>query len=144
MKEVFLMKVTRKVKLALGLAGLVAAIGNGSPAHADVEVNMGGSSAATPFASLLPVTLCDTGTATQFINGDMTQATAGKLINWTCTRTGLGNIIIRYSATSSSDGYTKLLQPEGNSLSNLPFLNHTTATGCTGSTNNKTQSIGGT
>lgn len=132
-------------KMAIGLAGLFAAISMGTPAQAQVVVNMGGSSAATPFASIVPVTLCDAGTATQYINGTMGSITSGKLITWACTRSGLGNIIIRYSATGSSDGIKKLQQPESNSLSNMNFLDHTVFPGtCTGSPNNQSIVIGGT
>lgn len=138
------MKAKTTVRLAVGLAGLIAAISMGTTAHAQVVVNMGGSSAATPFASIVPVTLCDAGTATQYINGDMAVATSGKLISWTCKRSG-ADIIIRYSATGSSDGILRLQQPESNALSNLNFLDHNVFPGtCSGSLNNKTLVIGGT
>jgi hypothetical protein len=39
---------------------------------------------------------------------------------------------MRYSATGSSDGVNKLLQPTGNPASNMLFLDHTLTTGCTG------------
>lgn len=52
-------------------------------------------------------------------------------ITWTCNRGGLP-IIIRYSATGSSDGVNKLLQPASNPASNMLFLDHTLTTGCTG------------
>jgi len=131
-------------QMAIGLAGLVAAMSVGTPAQG-VDLNMGGSSAATPFASIVPVTLCDAGTATQYINGTMGTITSGKLITWSCTRTGLGPIVIRYSATGSSDGIKKLQQPESNPLSNMNFLDHTVFPGtCSGSPNNKSLIIGGT
>jgi len=130
-------------KMAVGLAGLFAAISMGTSAEAATVVNMGGSSAATPFASLVPVTLCDANSGVQFINGDISSPaiTAGKLITWSCTRAATP-IVIRYSASSSSDGIKKLQQAETNALSFMPFLDETLTTGCTGPTA-KSQVIGG-
>jgi hypothetical protein len=122
-------------KMAVGLVGLIAAISMGSPVQAAVAVNMGGSSAATPFASIVPVTLCDAGTATRYVNGDTGSPliAAGKLITWVCHRTALSDdIVIRYSASGSSDGIKKLQQPENNALSFMPFLDPSTTTNCTG------------
>jgi len=126
-------------KMAISLTGLIAGISMGSPVQAaTVTVNMGGSSAATPFAANVPAVLCDAG-ANEYINGDIgsPSITAGKLITWTCTRGG-NSIIIRYSASGSSDGIKKLQQAENQSASFMPFLDPTTTTGCTGPT---TQSI---
>ncbi len=126
-------------KMAISLTGLIAGISMGSPVQAaTVTVNMGGSSAATPFAQNVPAVLCDAG-ANEYINGDIgsPSITSGKLITWTCTRGG-NSIIIRYSASGSSDGIKKLQQAENQAASFMPFLDPTTTTGCTGPT---TQSI---
>jgi ABC-type phosphate transport system substrate-binding protein len=120
-------------KMAVGLAGLFAAISMGTSAEAQTVVNMGGSSAATPFASLVPLTMCDSGTAVQHINGDIASPvlTSGKLITWSCLRAG-NPIVMRYSASGSSDGIKKLQQAETNALSFMPFLDESSVTGCTG------------
>jgi hypothetical protein len=44
------------------------------------------------------------------------------------------DIIVRYSATGSSDGIKKLQQPETDPLSNMNFLDHVAAVGCVGPT----------
>ena len=54
-------------------------------------------------------------------------------IVWVCKRGGL-DVIMRYSATGSSDGVNKLLQLASNPASNMLHLDHTLTTGCTGPT----------
>ena len=57
----------------------------------------------------------------------------GNKIVWVCKRGGLP-VIMRYSATGSSDGVNKLLQPASDPASNMLPLDHTLTTGCTGPT----------
>jgi hypothetical protein len=80
----------------------------------------------------VPLNLCDAGTSTANYPNRYASADGNK-ISWVCNRAGLP-IIIRYSATGSSDGVTKLLQPASNPASNMLFLDHTLTTGCTGPT----------
>lgn len=110
---------------ALALAGFV-----GTAQAQTTELNGGGSSAARNFMTDIPLNLCDAGTSTA--NYPNRYATAdGNKITWVCNRGGLP-IIIRYSATGSSDGVNKLLQPASNPASNMLYLDHTLTTGCTG------------
>ena len=124
--------------MAAAALGIGSILGLALSAEAQVVVNMGGASAGTPFATEVPLNLCDGPPAAlpnHYVNGPMGSPTitTGKLHVWTCTRGG-SSIIIRYSATGSSDGVKKLQQPEANALSNMNFLNHTALTGCTGPT----------
>ena len=138
------------LKTALGLAGLLAAISMGTSAQATtITVNMGGSSAATPFAQNVPLAVCDAFTSqsvnapSQYINGDISSPaiTAGKLISWSCTQ-GSNSLVIRYSATGSSDGYLKLQNSEASASSYMSFLDQTSTTGFTGPTD-MTATLGG-
>src|SRR5574341_1597174 len=108
------------------LAGALALVGLAGTANAQTPLNMGGSSAGRNFATDVPLNLCDAAPLpSRFASAD------GNKITWTCKRSGL-DVIMRYSATGSSDGVTKLLQPASNPASNMLFLDHTLTTGCTG------------
>ncbi len=108
------------------LAGTLALAGWVGTAEAQVQLNGGGSSAARNFMSDVPLNLCDAAPLPNRFS-----SANGNLITWTCNRGGSPSII-RYSATGSSDGVNKLLQPPGNPASNMLFLDHTLTTGCTG------------
>ena len=124
------------VAAALGVGSI---LGFALSAEAAIEVNMGGASAGTPFATEVPLSLCDPASGsyrpTHYVNGGFGSPviTSGKVHTWVCKRAG-ADIIIRYSATGSSDGVKKLQQPEANALSNMNFLDHVGAVGCTGPT----------
>ena len=109
------------------LAGALALAGWAGVAEAQTVVNMGGSSAGKNFATDVPLNLCDANPLpNQYINADTNK------ITWSCNRGGQP-IIIRYSATGSSDGVNKLLQPAANAASNMT-LQQEVVTGCTGPT----------
>jgi hypothetical protein len=106
-----------------------------------IEVNMGGASAGTPFASEVPLSLCNAAPLpVHYVNGPSPSSgtvtiASGKLHTWVCQRTVGGvteDIIVRYSATGSSDGVKRLKQPESDPLSNMNFLDHVAAAGCVG------------
>lgn len=126
-------------KIAAAVLGIGSILGLALAAEAQSVVNMGGASAGTPFATEVPLNLCDATTGVNapkhYVNAPLGSPTitTGKLHVWTCDRGG-SPIIIRYSATGSSDGVKKLQQPEGNALSNMSFLDTTLLTGCTGPT----------
>lgn len=127
---------TSSKKMSIALLGLGSVLGLALSAEAQTVVNMGGASAGTPFATDVPLSLCDAAPLpTHYVNGPLGSPliTTGKLHTWTCNRAG-SPIIIRYSASGSSDGVKKLQQPEANALSNMPYLDHTVLTGCTGPT----------
>jgi ABC-type phosphate transport system substrate-binding protein len=108
------------------LAGALALAGWTATADAQTVLNMGGSSAARNFMTDIPLNLCDAAPLpNRFASAN------GNFITWTCNRGG-SPAIIRYSATGSSDGVNKLLQPLANPASNMLFLDHTLTTGCTG------------
>lgn len=108
------------------LAGALALAGLAGTAEAQTVLNAGGSSAGRNFATDVPLNLCDAAPIpNRFASADNNK------ITWTCNRGGLP-VIMRYSATGSSDGVNKLLQPTGNAASNMLFLDHTLTTGCTG------------
>ncbi|MBX3302699.1 MAG: substrate-binding domain-containing protein [Nitrospira sp.] len=108
------------------LAGMLALAGWAGTAEAQTPLNAGGASAARNFMSDIPLNLCDANPRpSRFASAD------GNRITWTCNRGG-SPVVIRYSATGSSDGVNKLLQPPANAASNMLFLNHTLTTGCTG------------
>ena len=122
-------------KMAAAALGIGSILGMALSAEAQV-INMGGASAGTPFATEVPLNMCDgipAALPTHYVNGPMGSPTitTGKLHTWTCTRGG-ASITIRYSATGSSDGVKKLQQPEANALSNMNYLDHASLTGCTG------------
>lgn len=122
--------------IAAAALGIGSILGLALSAEAQTVVNMGGASAGTPFATEVPLDLCDPAPLpTHYVNGPLgtPTITTGKLHTWTCNRSG-SPIIIRYSASGSSDGVKRLQQPEANALSNMPYLDHTTLTGCTGPT----------
>lgn len=112
---------------ALALAGLA-----GTAAAQTTELNVGGSSAARNFMTDIPLNLCDAGSTPANFPNRFASADGNK-ITWVCNRAGLP-VIMRYSATGSSDGVTKLLQPASNPASNMLFLDHTLTAGCTGPT----------
>ena len=143
------MKLNTKITTA-AVAGLLAVVGLSGSAHAAatevctgpqptacVQLNMGGSSAGTGFATQVPLNLLDQDnpgtpadeTPIHYVNGVIGSITSGKLHVWTGTRAGVPTIV-RYVATGSSDGVKRLQQPVANSLSNMNFLNHTGTTGC--------------
>jgi len=108
------------------LAGALALAGLAGTAEAQTALNAGGSSAGRNFATDVPLNLCDPSPLpSRFASADNNK------ITWTCNRGGLP-VIMRYSATGSSDGVNKLLQPTGNAASNMLFLDHTLTAGCTG------------
>ncbi|MGC4097952.1 MAG: substrate-binding domain-containing protein [Nitrospira sp.] len=108
------------------LAGALAIAGWVGTAEAQTPLNIGGSSAGRNFATDVPLNLCDAAPLpNRFSSAD------GNKITWTCNRGG-SPVIMRYSATSSSDGVNKLLQPASNPASNMLFLDHTLTAGCTG------------
>ena len=108
------------------LVGALALAGLAGTAEAQTALNAGGSSAGRNFATDVPLNLCDASPLpNRFSSSDNNKVT------WTCVRGGLP-VIMRYSATGSSDGVTKLLQPASNPASNMLFLDHTLTTGCTG------------
>lgn len=108
------------------IAGALALAGLAGTAEAQTVLNAGGSSAGRNFATDVPLNLCDPAPLpSRFSSADNNK------ITWTCNRGGLP-VIMRYSATGSSDGVNKLLQPTGNAASNMLFLDHTLTTGCTG------------
>ncbi len=111
-------------KFVSTLAGLAVFVGLVGLANAQVtEMNMGGSSAGKQFATDVPLNLCDTSPLpTHFASADLNRHT------WVCNRSGLP-VIMRYSATGSSDGVNKVLAPTGTAGSLLAFLNHP-AGGC--------------
>lgn len=108
------------------LVGTLALAGLAGTAQAATELNIGGSSAARNFMTDIPLNLCDASPLpARYATAD------GNKITWICNRGNLP-IIIRYSATGSSDGVNKLLQPASNPASNMLFLDQTITTGCTG------------
>lgn len=111
------------------LAGALALAGWAGVAQAQTtEMNGGGSSAARNFMTDIPLNLCDPAPLpSRYASAD------GNKITWVCNR-GTQPVIIRYSATGSSDGVNKLLQPASNPASNMLFLDHGLTTGCTGPT----------
>jgi len=114
------------------LAGTLALAGLAGTAQAQTVLNIGGSSAGRNFATDVPLNLCDAGSSTANYPNRYSSADGNK-ITWVCKRAGL-DVIIRYSATSSSDGVNKLLQPANNGASNMLFLDHILTTDCTGPT----------
>ena len=122
------------------LAGALALAGLAGTAHAQTVLNIGGSSAARNFMTDVPLNLCDAGTSTANYPNRYASADGNK-ITWVCNRAGLP-VIMRYSATGSSDGVNKLLQPASNPASNMLFLDHTLTTGCTGPTDTTRPSDG--
>lgn len=142
------MKMNQWALLLAGIFAVHAATANAQT----VELNMGGSSAGTGFASSAPPKLflpydATTNPIRHYVNGDIVGPPAvagGRLHVWTgllngAQVTGLGgrNAIIRYAATGSSDGIIRL-QNNGaivqitDPASNLTYLNHALLTGCTG------------
>ena len=107
------------------LAGTLALVGLAGAAQAATELNIGGSSAARNFMADIPLNLCDAAPLPNYF-----VSANNNLHTWSCNRGGLP-VIIRYSATGSSDGVTKLLQPTSNPASNMAFLDHTLTSGCT-------------
>lgn len=118
------------------LAGLFSVGALAASVQAQTVINAGGASAGTPFATDVPLNLCDASPLpVHYVNGPFgaPTITSGKVHTWTCNRAGQP-IIIRYSATGSSDGVKKLQQPESNALSNMNYLDHASLAGCVGPT----------
>ena len=109
------------------LAGALALAGGAGVAQAQTtEMNGGGSSAARNFMTDIPLNLCDAAPLpSRYASADNNK------ITWVCNRGGQP-VIMRYSATGSSDGVNKLLQPANNAASNMLYLDHGLTTGCTG------------
>lgn len=109
------------------LAGALALAGWAGVAQAQTtEMNGGGSSAARNFMTDIPLNLCDAAPLpSRYASADNNK------ITWVCNRGGQP-VIMRYSATGSSDGVNKLLQPANNAASNMLYLDHGLTTGCTG------------
>lgn len=109
----------------------------GSQPTTCVQLNGGGSSAATPFMTQVPLNILDQSPnlPIHYVNGVIASPsiTSGKLHVWTGTRGGTGTII-RYSATGSSDGIKKLQQVTSNALSIMHYLDHIASTCTTGPT----------
>jgi ABC-type phosphate transport system substrate-binding protein len=105
----------------------------GSQPTSCVQLNGGGSSAATPFMTQVPLSILDQAPnlPIHYVNGVISSPsiTSGKLHVWTGTRGGTLTII-RYSATGSSDGIKRLQQVTTNALSNMNYLDHIGAVGC--------------
>jgi ABC-type phosphate transport system substrate-binding protein len=110
------------------LAGALALTGLAGTASAATELNMGGSSAGRNFATDVPLDLCDAAP----LPSRFSSADNNKIV-WVCKRGGL-DVIMRYSATGSSDGVNKLLQLASDPASEMLQLNHALTTGCTGPT----------
>ena len=94
-----------------------------------VPLNGGGSSAATPFSTQVPLNLLDQAPNLPIHYFAGADSTKSKLHVWTGTRGGV-KTIIRYAATGSADGILKLQQVMSNSLSNMTYADHLGA-GCT-------------
>ena len=113
----------------------------GAQPTACVPLNGGGSSAATPFMTQVPLNLLDqpvspsTNFPVHYVNGDILvpSITAGKLHVWTGNRGGVPTII-RYSATGSSDGVLRLQNPTTNASSLMHYLDHLAGTCSSGPT----------
>ncbi|HTN43818.1 MAG TPA: hypothetical protein VMN77_08490 [Nitrospiria bacterium] len=142
------MKFKKTAVLGGLLAGLIGV--NALPASAQVEqctapqptscvaLNTGGSSAATPFMTQVPLNMLDQtpNLPIHYVNGNITSPvtiTAGKLHVWTGTRAGVPTIF-RYSATGSSDGVLKLQNPTSDSRSLMHYLDHLASTCSSGPT----------
>jgi len=153
------MKPMKLNKLAV-VGGLLAGLlwMNASPASAQVEqctgpqptscvaLNAGGSSAATPFMTQVPLNLLDQAPnlPIHYVNGDIASPviTSGKLHVWTGSRAGVPTII-RYSATGSSDGILKLQNPTSDTAhSYMHYLDHLAST-CTSGPNLLTRAADG-
>lgn len=137
-------------KWAIMLTGLLSV--NVLSAEAQVEMNMGGSSAGTGFATQVPLELflpynAITNPIRHYVNGNIAgppAITSGKLHVWTgqldgAKVPGQGGLdgIIRYAATGSSDGVQKLqnaagIVPVSSASANMTHLDHVTFTGCSG------------
>lgn len=115
------------------LASLLATAGLSVSAQA-AELNIGGSSAITDFATEVPLSMCDAPPAAlpnHYVNdGSQTDPvslnliTNGKLHVWTCTRGGVPTTI-RYAATGSSDGINRIKATVGTPDAQMAFLDHT-------------------
>lgn len=117
------------MKYSFLCAGLLVSLAMAGQASAQsTPLNIGGSSAGKNFAGDVPLDLCDPAssgtTPHHYLSANQ------NLHVWTCKRGG-SDIIIRYSATGSSDGVNKLLQVATDPASNMNFLDHTLLTGCT-------------
>lgn len=114
------------------IAGGLALAGLAGTAQAQTVLNIGGSSAGRNFATDVPLNVCDVGiVGAPSTYPNRYSSADGNKITWVCNRSSL-QVTMRYSATGSSDGVNKLLQPASNPASNMLFLDHTLTTGCTG------------
>lgn len=117
------------LKYSFLCTGLIAGLAVTGQAFAQsTPLNIGGSSAGKQFAGDVPLDLCDT--PASGVTPHHYMSANQNLHVWTCKR-NTADIIIRYSATGSSDGVNKLLQPATDPASNMNFLDHTVTTGCT-------------
>lgn len=92
-----------------------------------VQLDMGGSSAGTLYATTVPLLILDSApTPIHYVNGVIGSITSDKLHVWTGNRAGVPTII-RYAATGSSDGIVK---PTNYTTQTMTFLDHVPSTGC--------------
>ncbi len=134
-----------RTKILGACAGLLMASAMAAPAQAQIlEMYSGGASAATPFATDVPLSLCNPGASFAdpnipklFINGALHGnavvtgqsgiITSGKILIWTCKRTVGGttfDVVMAYSATGSGDGVRKVAQDILQNASKMNFFNH--------------------
>ena len=108
----------------LAIAAFAGLVGQ---ADAVVNMNVTGSSAGKQFATDVPLDLCDASPLPhKYVSADTNK------IVWTCHRTAAGDdVVMRYNATASSDGITKLQQDISQAASQQIQLDHTLTTGCT-------------
>jgi ABC-type phosphate transport system substrate-binding protein len=112
------------------LAGILA-----PSANAATEINGTGSSAGTPFASFVPLVLCDQSpTPVHYVNGLWGGFAAGAQHVWVCKRGG-ADVIFRYHGTRSGDGPNKTKATFGSGGDNQIQLDINNLTGCTGPNN---------
>jgi hypothetical protein len=115
------------------VAGLLSFAAMVTTANATTPLNIGGSSAARNFMGQTPLNICDQSpTPSYYITADNNRHT------WVCTVTTKGlsdtSVVIRYVATASADGITKLQVPTGDPASIMQFFDLTGTLGCTGPT----------
>jgi hypothetical protein len=132
-------------KMLNACAGLLMASAVAVPAQAvTLEMYSGGASAGTPFATDVPLNLCDSvashadpNVPKLYINGPLHGnavvtgqsgiITSGKILIWVCKRTVGGttfDVVMAYSATGSGDGVRKVAQDITQNASKMNFFNH--------------------
>lgn len=132
-------------RLLSACAGLLMASALAAPAQAvTLEMYSGGASAATPFATDVPLNLCDPAAnfadpnipklyingplhGNAVVSGQSGIITSGKILIWVCKRTVGGttfDVVMAYSATGSGDGVRKVAQDITQNASKMNFFNH--------------------